>query len=130
ELKGGKAYAKLGFADLNLAEFAGSGNTTRRCLLEGYDTKNTRQDNSILKVIIGTQLMSGDPCFKTPPSTATVIGIQSDGESLLEERRGGDSQKGYSGETNHSTSSHSSTSRHPFLFLGTSAGIFYSPLKK
>ncbi|KAK5930478.1 hypothetical protein CgunFtcFv8_026707 [Champsocephalus gunnari] len=96
ELKGGKAFAKLGFADLNLAEFAGSGNTTRRCLLEGYDTKNTRQDNSILKVIISTQLMSGDPCFKTPPSTATVIGIQGDGESLLEERRGGDSQKGCS----------------------------------
>ncbi|KAM3849409.1 EEIG family member 2-like, partial [Diretmus argenteus] len=92
ELKGGKAYAKLGFADVNLSEFAGSGNTTRRCLLEGYDTKNTRQDNSILKVIISTQLMSGDPCFKTPPSTATVIGIQGDGESLLEERRGGDSQ--------------------------------------
>uniref|UniRef100_A0A667XQ56 Family with sequence similarity 102 member Bb n=1 Tax=Myripristis murdjan TaxID=586833 RepID=A0A667XQ56_9TELE len=99
ELKGGKAYAKLGFADLNLAEFAGSGNTTRRCLLEGYDTKNTRQDNSILKVIISTQLMSGDPCFKTPPSTATVIGIQGDGESLLEERRGGDSQKACTGET-------------------------------
>ncbi|XP_028258762.1 protein FAM102B-like isoform X2 [Parambassis ranga] len=96
ELKGGKAYAKLGFADLNLAEFAGSGNTTRRCLLEGYDTKNTRQDNSILKVIISTQLMSGDPCFKTPPSTATVIGIQGDGESLLEERKGGDSQTGCS----------------------------------
>ncbi|XP_061831481.2 EEIG family member 2 isoform X1 [Nerophis lumbriciformis] len=90
ELKGGKAYAKLGFANLNLSEFAGSGSTTRRCLLEGYDTKNTRQDNSILKVIISTQLMSGDPCFKTPPSTATVIGIQGDGESLLEERRGGD----------------------------------------
>ncbi|XP_016391447.1 protein FAM102B-like [Sinocyclocheilus rhinocerous] len=65
ELKGGKTYAKLGFADLNLSEFAGSGSTTRRCLLEGYDTKNTRQDNSILKVIISTQLMSGDPCFKT-----------------------------------------------------------------
>uniref|UniRef100_A0AAV2KTN1 C2 NT-type domain-containing protein n=1 Tax=Knipowitschia caucasica TaxID=637954 RepID=A0AAV2KTN1_KNICA len=92
ELKGGKAYAKLGFADLNLAEFAGSGNTTRRCLLEGYDTKNTRQDNSILKVIICTQLMSGDPCFKTPPSTATVVGLQTDGEAL-EERRRGDSQK-------------------------------------
>lgn len=93
ELKGGKTYAKLGFADLNLAEFAGSGNTTRRCLLEGYDTKNTRQDNSILKVIISTQLMSGDPCFKTPPSTAMVIGIQGDAECLLEERRGGDTQK-------------------------------------
>lgn len=77
ELKGGKTFAKvssvhlwimttfsirslaliryvsvtqLGFADLNLAEFAGSGSTTRRCLLEGYNTKNTRQDNSILKV--------------------------------------------------------------------------------
>ncbi|ROL43479.1 Protein FAM102B [Anabarilius grahami] len=84
---------KLGFADLNLAEFAGSGNTTRRCLLEGYDTKNTRQDNSILKVIISTQLMSGDPCFKTPPSTAMVIGIQGDAESLLEDRKGGDTQK-------------------------------------
>ncbi|XP_051732146.1 protein FAM102B isoform X1 [Ctenopharyngodon idella] len=93
ELKGGKTYAKLGFADLNLAEFAGSGSTTRRCLLEGYDTKNTRQDNSILKVIISTQLMSGDPCFKTPPSTAMVIGIQGDAESLLEDRKGGDTQK-------------------------------------
>ncbi|MGH0164356.1 UNVERIFIED_CONTAM: hypothetical protein FKN15_053903 [Acipenser sinensis] len=41
--------AKLGFADLNMAEFAGSGSTARCCLLEGYDTKNTRQDNSILK---------------------------------------------------------------------------------
>uniref|UniRef100_A0A8C7NDH9 EEIG family member 2 n=1 Tax=Oncorhynchus mykiss TaxID=8022 RepID=A0A8C7NDH9_ONCMY len=95
ELKGGKTYAKLGFADLNLAEFAGSGNTTRRCLLEGYDTKNTRQDNSILKVIISTQLMSGDPCFKTPPSTGTFIGVQGDAESLLEERKGGDNQKAF-----------------------------------
>lgn len=46
---------QLGFADLNLAEFAGSGSTTRRCLLEGYDTKNTRQDNSILKVTVAKQ---------------------------------------------------------------------------
>uniref|UniRef100_A0A673N301 Protein FAM102B-like n=1 Tax=Sinocyclocheilus rhinocerous TaxID=307959 RepID=A0A673N301_9TELE len=72
ELKGGKTFAKLGFADLNLAEFAGSGSTTRRCLLEGYNTKNTRQDNSILKVIISMQLMSGDPCFKTGFSHGSV----------------------------------------------------------
>uniref|UniRef100_A0A8C2X9D2 EEIG family member 2a n=1 Tax=Cyclopterus lumpus TaxID=8103 RepID=A0A8C2X9D2_CYCLU len=52
ELKGGKTFAKLGFADLNLSEFAGSGSITRRCLLEGYDTKNTRQDNSILKLCL------------------------------------------------------------------------------
>ncbi|XP_057189359.1 EEIG family member 2 [Triplophysa rosa] len=87
ELKGGKTFAKLGFADLNLAEFAGSGNTTRRCLLEGYNTKNTRQDNSILKVIIDMQLMSGDPCFKTAPSTAMTIGFPGDTD-LDEDRRG------------------------------------------
>lgn len=93
ELKGGKAYAKLGFADLNLAEFAGSGNTTRRCLLEGYDTKNTRQDNSILKVLINMQLMSGDPCFKMPPSTAMSIAIAGESESLHEDRKGGENLK-------------------------------------
>ncbi|KAG8436586.1 hypothetical protein GDO86_007625 [Hymenochirus boettgeri] len=93
ELKGGKAYAKLGFADLNLAEFAGSGNTVRRCLLEGYDTKNTRQDNSILKVMISMQLMSGDPCFKTPPSTATSIAIPGDSESLQTDRKGRETMK-------------------------------------
>ncbi|CAB1326665.1 unnamed protein product [Coregonus sp. 'balchen'] len=82
---------RLGFADLNLSEFAGSGSTTRRCLLEGYDTKNTRQDNSILKVVISTQLMSGDPCFKTPPSTAMKLGIQqAEAECLYEDRKGGD----------------------------------------
>ncbi|XP_028918661.1 protein FAM102A [Ornithorhynchus anatinus] len=82
ELKGGKAYSKLGFADLNLAEFAGSGSTVRCCLLEGYDTKNTRQDNSILKVTIGMSLLSGDPCFKTPPSTAKSISIPGQDSSL------------------------------------------------
>uniref|UniRef100_H3B792 EEIG family member 2 n=1 Tax=Latimeria chalumnae TaxID=7897 RepID=H3B792_LATCH len=91
ELKGGKTYAKLGFADLNLAEFAGSGSTTRRCLLEGYNTKNTRQDNSILKVVISMQLMSGDPCFKTPASTATSIAISGEMDSLQEDRKGGES---------------------------------------
>ncbi|CAL9708901.1 unnamed protein product [Knipowitschia caucasica] len=75
ELKGGKAYSKLGFADLNMAEFAGSGSTVRCCLLEGYDTKNTRQDNSILKVNIGMTLLSGDPCFKTAPSSAKSISV-------------------------------------------------------
>ncbi|XP_041825503.1 protein FAM102A-like [Melanotaenia boesemani] len=75
ELKGGKTFSKLGFADLNISEFAGSGSTVRCCILEGYDTKNTRQDNSILKVIIGMTLLSGDPCFKTPPSTAKSVFI-------------------------------------------------------
>ncbi|KAM7393381.1 hypothetical protein PAMA_008168 [Pampus argenteus] len=82
ELKGGKAFSKLGFADLNIAEFAGSGSTVRCCILEGYDTKNTRQDNSILKVTIGMTLLSGDPCFKTPPSTAKSISIGDEDPTL------------------------------------------------
>uniref|UniRef100_A0A3Q2CGG1 EEIG family member 2a n=1 Tax=Cyprinodon variegatus TaxID=28743 RepID=A0A3Q2CGG1_CYPVA len=97
ELKGGKSFAKLGFADLNLSEFAGSGSTVRRCLLEGYNTKNSRQDNSILKVVISTQLMSGDPCFKTPPSTAMTLGIPPcEAEGLLEDRKGGDMHTSHS----------------------------------
>lgn len=51
-----------------------------------------------------------------PPSTATVIGIQGDGESLLEERRGGDSQKGCSGETGHTTSHCSALLSHAICF--------------
>ncbi|XP_070706904.1 early estrogen-induced gene 1 protein-like [Pempheris klunzingeri] len=82
ELKGGKAFSKLGFADLNIAEFAGSGSTVHCCILEGYDTKNTRQDNSILKVTIGMALLSGDPCFKTPPSTAKSVTIGDEDPTL------------------------------------------------
>lgn len=82
ELKGGKTYSKLGFADLNISEFAGSGSTVRCCILEGYDTKNTRQDNSILKVTIGMTLLSGDPCFKTPPSTAKSVLIGGEDPNL------------------------------------------------
>uniref|UniRef100_A0A673B0C7 Protein FAM102A-like n=1 Tax=Sphaeramia orbicularis TaxID=375764 RepID=A0A673B0C7_9TELE len=82
ELKGGKAFSKLGFADLNIAEFAGSGSAVRCCILEGYDTKNTRQDNSILKVMIGMTLLSGDPCFKTPPSTAKSVSISDEDPTL------------------------------------------------
>ncbi|KAH0500910.1 Protein FAM102B [Microtus ochrogaster] len=98
ELKGGKAYAKLGFADLNLAEFAGSGNTTRRCLLEGYDTKNTRQDNSILKSSCSAWycLAYGhrdDTTLFLPPSTSMSIPIAGESESLEEDRKGGETLK-------------------------------------
>ncbi|XP_069775603.1 early estrogen-induced gene 1 protein-like [Narcine bancroftii] len=88
ELKGGKAFIKLGFVDLNLAEFAGAGFTARCCLLEGYDTKNTRQDNSILKVSISMQLLLGDPCFKTPPSTANPSAVVGSEGSLEADCKG------------------------------------------
>lgn len=51
-----------------MAEFAGSGSTVRCCILEGYDTKNTRQDNSILKV-----------CEKTPQTEPNPPGCDADG---------------------------------------------------
>ncbi|XP_051899939.1 protein FAM102A-like isoform X2 [Pristis pectinata] len=90
ELKGGKSFVKLGFVDLNLAEFAGAGSTARCCLLEGYDTKNTRQDNSILKVSISMQLLSGDPCFKTPHSMAKPIEVLGCQSSLALDCKGDD----------------------------------------
>lgn len=65
EIKGGRSYQKLGFIDLNLAEFAGSGLTSRKCLLEGYDTRH-RQDNSMLNVSIRMHMIQGDILFKVP----------------------------------------------------------------
>lgn len=62
EVRGGKSFQKLGFADVNLAEFAGSGGS-QRYLLEAYDSK-TRLHNSMLKVTVEMTLLSGDPCFK------------------------------------------------------------------
>ncbi|XP_071259726.1 early estrogen-induced gene 1 protein-like isoform X4 [Salvelinus alpinus] len=89
-------FIKLGFTDLNMAEFAGSGSAVRCCLLEGYDTKNTRQDNSILKILsgsslkvtIGMALLSGDPCFKTAPSTAKSISISGQDHVLQQDCKG------------------------------------------
>ena len=61
---GGSSYQKLGFCDLNLAELAGAGDTTRRCLLEGYGSGQRRQDNSVLRIRIKMNMISGDPLFK------------------------------------------------------------------
>ncbi|XP_011506452.1 PREDICTED: protein FAM102B [Ceratosolen solmsi marchali] len=65
ESKGGRSFQKLGFSDLNLAEFAGAGLCRRRCLLEGYDARH-RQDNSMLRVAIKMNMLSGDILFKVP----------------------------------------------------------------
>ncbi|KAF4520156.1 hypothetical protein B566_EDAN008974 [Ephemera danica] len=52
--------------------FAGAGETTKRCLLEGYDTRH-RQDNSMLRVTIRMDMLSGDILFKVPTGdTATT----------------------------------------------------------
>ena len=41
---------QLGYVDVNLAEFAGSGATCRNYLLQSYNEKKRKPDNSILKV--------------------------------------------------------------------------------
>ncbi|XP_041720553.2 protein FAM102B isoform X2 [Coregonus clupeaformis] len=66
DTKGGKSYQKVGYADLNLSEYAGSGYVTRHCLLEGYMNKDNKLDNSLLKVGLQMQLLQGDPCFRVP----------------------------------------------------------------
>ncbi|XP_070177233.1 EEIG family member 2-like isoform X2 [Littorina saxatilis] len=81
EMRGGRSHQKLGFVDLNLAQFAGSGQQTRRYLLEGYDAKH-RQDNSNIKIVVELSLIAGDPVFKVPSTfsmaqqgEATVSGL-------------------------------------------------------
>ncbi|XP_063393024.1 uncharacterized protein LOC134678394 isoform X1 [Cydia fagiglandana] len=73
ECKGGRSYQKLGFCDVNLAELAGAGESTRRRLLEGYDPRR-RLDNSVLRVRIKMNMISGDPLFKVPERKQDVDG--------------------------------------------------------
>ena len=63
ECKGGRSFTKLGFVDINLAEYAGAGEISKKALLEGYDTRH-RQDNSLLKYSIRMHMLSGDILFK------------------------------------------------------------------
>lgn len=66
ETKDGKSYDKLGYHDLNLSSFPGAGLTNCRCLLEGYESRHHRQDNSLLHFKVDMKLLAGDPCgFKT-----------------------------------------------------------------
>ncbi|XP_058863114.1 early estrogen-induced gene 1 protein-like [Acipenser ruthenus] len=62
----------MGFADINLSEFAGSGFQIHHSILEMYDSRASKPDNSILKVGIQMQLLAGDPCFRVPASTTNT----------------------------------------------------------
>jgi hypothetical protein len=81
EEKGGRAYQKLGFVDIDLAQFAGCGLTTRRYLLEGYNDKKHRQDNSTLKLQVDCTLLTGDPLFKRPSKTSANLHVPSYGSA-------------------------------------------------
>ncbi|KAI0218392.1 C2 NT-type domain-containing protein [Lamellibrachia satsuma] len=87
EVKGGKSSQKLGFADVNLSQYAGAGSSSRRYLLKGYDSRS-RQDNSMLKVNISMTLLSGDPCFKAPKSKSLMLPGRGEEEDLQPENKG------------------------------------------
>lgn len=91
EVRGGKSFEKLGFKNINLAEFAGAGIQSRRYLLEGYNAKH-RQDNSMLQVTLEMVLLSGDSLFKTPLRTPPELEPET---QLPAEKKGDD----YSGDS-------------------------------
>ncbi|RUS87105.1 hypothetical protein EGW08_005105 [Elysia chlorotica] len=82
ELKGGRSQQKLGYVDLNLAQFAGGGRQSKRYLLEAYDTKN-RQDNSNIKIGVELSLISGDPVFKVPSNHSVAHNQSTPGQHTI-----------------------------------------------
>ncbi|KAK3796991.1 hypothetical protein RRG08_055049 [Elysia crispata] len=82
ELKGGRSQQKLGYVDLNLAQFAGGGRQSKRYLLEAYDTKN-RQDNSNIKIGVELSLISGDPVFKVPSNHSVAHNQSTTGQHTI-----------------------------------------------
>lgn len=65
EEKGGKNFRKIGFVDLDLAEYAGAGPSTQRYILQAYDTSH-RLDNSLLQITLNITLREGDLVFSRP----------------------------------------------------------------
>ena len=74
EVKGGRSFEKLGFHDVNLSEFAGSGvnGQQQSYLLDAYKTY-TRQDNSRLRVNVTMTMLSADPYFKVYVSSSAFM---------------------------------------------------------
>lgn len=65
EEKGGRNFRKLGFTDVNLAEYAGAGPSTQRYILQPYDLSH-RLDNSIVQITLNITLKEGDTIFRRP----------------------------------------------------------------
>ena len=63
EEKGGKNFRKIGFVDVDLAEYAGAGPSTQRYILQQYDM-NHRLDNSLLQITLNIVLKEGDLVFQ------------------------------------------------------------------
>jgi len=72
EEKGGKNFRKIGFVDLDLAEYAGAGPSIQRYILQAYDTSH-RLDNSLLQINLNITLREGDLVFSRPLTRAQPI---------------------------------------------------------
>ena len=83
ETKGGRTAAKVGFVDLDLAEFAESNHTTRHRLLDGYK-QQIRLDNSILKIAVGMTLLSDCPCYEVPIPHDMTLRLTTEASDKLE----------------------------------------------
>uniref|UniRef100_A0AC35TTU3 C2 NT-type domain-containing protein n=1 Tax=Rhabditophanes sp. KR3021 TaxID=114890 RepID=A0AC35TTU3_9BILA len=81
ETKGGKNARKLGFVDINLSEFAGSGSEglLKSYLLDGYGGDH-RQDNSRIYVKVTMTHHSADPIFKVPSPQHSTNAILTNSE--------------------------------------------------
>jgi len=87
EEKGGKNFRKIGFVDLDLAEYAGAGPSTQRYILQAYDTSH-RLDNSLLQITLNITLREGDLVFSRPLTRTQPIllpGEEDRGLPLLRE---------------------------------------------
>ncbi len=74
EEKGGRHFRKLGFADVNLSEYAGAGPATQRYILQPYD-RSHRLDNSIVRITVNVTLREGDTIFRRPVTRQQPIAI-------------------------------------------------------
>ena len=63
EDRGGRHFRKIGFVDVNLAEYAGAGPSTQRYILQPYDSSH-RLDNSIVQLSVNITLKEGDLIFQ------------------------------------------------------------------
>ena len=63
EERSGRHFRKLGFVDVNLAEFAGAGPNTRRYILQAYDSSH-RMDNSMVQISMNITLKEGPLIFR------------------------------------------------------------------
>ena len=84
EEKSGK-FRKLGFIDINLAEYAGAGPSTQRYILQPYDL-NHRLDNSILQVSVNVTLREGDTIFQRPLTRNQPIALPGESDSSSSKR--------------------------------------------